>query len=84
LKKLSSFDAIFAKIQQQAESTGEKLVYMGVITTVGHTYPVARLIKIGREHPFYSLSGSDNIFAITTKRYSKTPLVIRGPVPEQE
>lgn len=78
-EKLPSFDNIFAKIQQQAQASGEKLAYMGVITTVGHTYPVARLIKIGREHPFYSLSGSDNIFAITTKRYNKTPLVIRGP-----
>lgn len=78
-EKLSSFDAVFAKIQKGAAATDEKLVYMGAITTVGHTYPVARLIKIGKDHPFYALSGSDNIFAITTKRYNKTPLVIRGP-----
>ena len=30
-------------------------------------------------HPFAGLSGSDNIFAFHTQRYSPQPLVIRGP-----
>jgi aspartokinase/homoserine dehydrogenase 1 len=31
------------------------------------------------KHPFYHLSGSDNMIIFTTERYKETPLVIRGP-----
>lgn len=31
------------------------------------------------QHPFYSLSGSDNIILLTTERYHDRPMVIRGP-----
>ncbi len=34
---------------------------------------------LGPEHPFYTLSGSDNMIAFTTERYKERPLVIRGP-----
>jgi aspartokinase/homoserine dehydrogenase 1 len=30
-------------------------------------------------HPFYALSGSDNMIVFTTERYKERPLVIRGP-----
>ena len=30
-------------------------------------------------HPFYFLSGSDNMVVFTTERYRERPLVIRGP-----
>lgn len=30
-------------------------------------------------HPFYSLSGSDNMIVFTTERYKERPLVVRGP-----
>ena len=30
------------------------------------------------EHPFYHLSGSDNIIAITSEFYRENPLVIKG------
>jgi aspartokinase/homoserine dehydrogenase 1 len=35
--------------------------------------------EINENHPFYSLSGTDNIVALTTKNYSKKPFVIKGP-----
>lgn len=31
------------------------------------------------EHPFYHLSGSDNMIVFTTERYKDRPLVVRGP-----
>ena len=31
------------------------------------------------ESPFYGLNGSDNMIVFHTKRYSQTPLVVRGP-----
>jgi len=30
-------------------------------------------------HPFYFLSGSDNMVVFTTERYRERPLVVRGP-----
>lgn len=32
-----------------------------------------------QDHPFAQLSGSDNIIAFTTQRYSQQPLIVRGP-----
>ena len=37
------------------------------------------LTSVGKDHPFYSLSGSDNIILLTTSRYHDRPMVIRGP-----
>ncbi|MEN7547506.1 bifunctional aspartate kinase/homoserine dehydrogenase I [Rapidithrix thailandica] len=34
---------------------------------------------VDTSHPFYFLSGSDNIIAFTTDRYKECPLVIKGP-----
>ncbi|MEM9886707.1 MAG: bifunctional aspartate kinase/homoserine dehydrogenase I [Bacteroidota bacterium] len=31
------------------------------------------------KHPFFGLSGSDNMIVFTTQRYKDTPLVVRGP-----
>jgi aspartokinase/homoserine dehydrogenase 1 len=37
------------------------------------------LQTVDSTHPFYSLSGSDNMIAYTTERYKDRPLVIKGP-----
>lgn len=37
------------------------------------------LQAVSQDHPFYSLSGTDNIISFTTKRYFERPLVIKGP-----
>ncbi|MBE8720294.1 bifunctional aspartate kinase/homoserine dehydrogenase I [Sphingobacterium pedocola] len=34
---------------------------------------------VGDTHPFYALSGSDNIISFTTERYKERPLVVKGP-----
>lgn len=38
-----------------------------------------KLKEIDSNHPFYNLSGSDNMIIITTEYYKKNPLIIRGP-----
>lgn len=35
------------------------------------------LVQYPKTHPFAQLTGSDNIIAFTTARYSKQPLIIR-------
>ena len=37
------------------------------------------LQMVDDSHPFYMLSGSDNIISFTTDRYNNRPLVIKGP-----
>lgn len=37
------------------------------------------LQMVDDQHPFYALSGSDNIISFTTERYKERPLVVKGP-----
>jgi aspartokinase/homoserine dehydrogenase 1 len=37
------------------------------------------LKEVDTNHPFYNLSGSDNIISFTTERYHDRPLVVKGP-----
>lgn len=37
------------------------------------------LKEVDAQHPFYNLSGSDNIISFTTDRYHDRPLVVKGP-----
>ena len=38
-----------------------------------------KLTVVNADHPFYSLSGADNIVSFVTERYNSRPLVIKGP-----
>lgn len=76
LHKLEAHDASFRELVQSAMAKNEKLRYMAVVE---HNKAVVKLASVKQDHPFYSLSGSDNIILITTERYRERPLVIRGP-----
>lgn len=78
VQRLPEFDADYDKLNRQAFDQGSVLRYVGVIDVKTkqinaslETYPVS--------HPFASsLSGSDNIIAFHTKRYSARPLLVQG------
>jgi bifunctional aspartokinase / homoserine dehydrogenase 1 len=75
-KKLEKHDSEYENLLVEAENRGEKLRYKAVLQNgkveVG-------LRSVNQDHPFYSLSGSDNIILLTTERYHERPMVIRGP-----
>lgn len=75
-EKLSKHNKSFEEMRSSAESKNEKLRYMAVLKE-GKTH--IRLGSVNDQHPFYSLSGSDNIILLTTERYHERPMVIRGP-----
>jgi aspartokinase/homoserine dehydrogenase 1 len=75
-KKLETHDAAFEKLLQQANAKKEKLRYKAVLRN-GKVN--VELGSVDEQHPFYSLSGSDNIILLTTERYHERPMVIRGP-----
>jgi bifunctional aspartokinase / homoserine dehydrogenase 1 len=69
-------DAYFAKLQADAEAQGQKLRY---IASLENGHATVELKTVDAQHPFYTLSGSDNIVSFTTERYKDRPLVIKGP-----
>lgn len=74
--KLGAHDGAFDLLRKNAASRNEKLRYMAVLEK-GRT--TIKLASVNDQHPFYSLSGSDNIILLTTERYHERPMVIRGP-----
>lgn len=76
LSALKKHDAAFEELRAKAEANGGKLRYQAVLED-GNVK--VELKAVGSSHPFYSLSGSDNIILLTTERYHERPMVIRGP-----
>lgn len=74
--ELKKLDNNFEKKKIQAQKNNKVLRF---IATLQKGKAEVALQKVSQNHPFYHLSGSDNIVSITTKRYSDTPLVIKGP-----
>lgn len=75
-ERLAQHDAAFDQLRMEAASRGEKLRYKAVLED-GKVR--VHLGSVDEQHPFYSLSGSDNIILLTTERYHDRPMVIRGP-----
>ena len=73
---LKTYDSYFEELRAKAEAEGKKLAY---IASLFEGKAAVRLEAIDATHPFYSLSGSDNIVSFSTSRYYKQPLVVKGP-----
>ncbi|MDR1444507.1 MAG: bifunctional aspartate kinase/homoserine dehydrogenase I [Treponema sp.] len=74
--ELEKLDEAFEKRRKEAESRGEALRYVAVIEE-GSARLSLRAEPEGS--PFRSLVDADNMVVITTGRYSKLPMVIKGP-----
>jgi len=74
--RLAKHDDAYEKLRAEAEARKEKLRYTAVLKDGKAS---VSLSTVGESHPFYSLSGSDNIILLTTERYHERPMVIRGP-----
>lgn len=75
-KRLQEHDHSFETLREKHEAKGERLRYMAILENGKAS---VSLEPVGTQHPFYSLSGSDNILLLTTERYHERPMVIRGP-----
>ncbi len=65
----------FEQLLSEATEQGGVLRY---IATLNEGRATVSLRTVGPDHPFFSLSGSDNIVSFTTERYKDHPLVIKG------
>ncbi len=73
---LARYDGEIAGRVERARERGAVLRYVGVLEQ-GRAR--AALKEFPKTHPVASAKGSDNVIAFTTRRYSKTPLVVQGP-----
>jgi bifunctional aspartokinase / homoserine dehydrogenase 1 len=76
LRAFARHDQAIAERVRRAGSRDAVLRYVGILER-GRAR--AGLKEFPRQHPVASAKGSDNVIAFTTKRYSRTPLVVQGP-----
>ncbi len=74
--KLREHEEHFSALKTKAESENKALHFVG---TLENGNARIELLMLDNTHPFYNLSGSDNIISLTTNRYLHNPMVIRGP-----
>lgn len=75
-KKLEIQDVSFEQKRSLAQKQGKVLRYIALLEEGKGSIS---LQAIDSSHPFYYLSGTENIVAFTTERYFDIPLVIKGP-----
>lgn len=74
--ELEANNAYFENLLNEAEAKSEKLRYVATFESGKVTI---ELRTVRADHPFYTLSGADNIISFITERYKERPLVIKGP-----
>ncbi len=75
-KELQASDAYFDSLRENATQEGKAL---RMIAKLENKQCHIGLQAVNESNPFYGLQGGDNMIAITSKRYSPYPLVVRGP-----
>ena len=75
-EELEKNEPYFSSLKNEAEQSGKKLRLIGILED-GKINIEVKIVD--SNHPFFSLSGSDNIISFTTVRYKNTPLVVKGP-----
>ncbi len=74
--ELEKAEKHFETLKRKAESENLALHYVGILS--GGKAAI-KLLMLDTKHPFYNLTGSDNIISLTTNRYLHNPMVIKGP-----
>jgi aspartokinase/homoserine dehydrogenase 1 len=74
--ELKKYDNQFEQLRLKAEKKGCVLRY---IAKISDSDAEVRLREVDSSHPFYYLSGSDNVLAFTTKHCQDRPVVVQGP-----
>lgn len=74
--ELLKADQYFNGLKDKAAAENKVIRYIGKLAD-GKVE--ISLQMVDPTHPFYALSGSDNIISFTTERYKERPLVVKGP-----
>jgi aspartokinase/homoserine dehydrogenase 1 len=77
VESLDREDETIAALLKSARDRGEVVRYVGTIDSNGEMSAQMRSYPL--DHPFASLTGSDNIVSFQTARYNTQPMIVRGP-----
>jgi len=75
-QELAKLDSEFSQKRALAKQQQKVFRYVGQLD---RNQAKLALILVDQNHPFFNLTGSDNIISITSRRYQTNPLVIKGP-----
>ncbi len=75
LNQLKDYDSYFENLKIEAANENKVLCY---VANYEKGKAKVGIEKIDSKHPFYNLSGNDNVIAFTTKNYNEKPLMVRG------
>jgi len=75
-RELKAADDYFNDLKSEAAQGNKVLRYIGKLE---NGQVSIALEMVDHAHPFFALSGSDNIISFTTERYKERPLVVKGP-----
>lgn len=68
-------DPNYERLRKDAADNGCRLRY---VATLDNGRALVELKQVDSAHPFYNLSGSNNVILITTERYKEFPMEIKG------
>ena len=75
-QEMKASESYFTSLKNKAASENKVMHYVGILS---EGKVKVELLFLDSKHPFYNLSGSDNIISFTTNRYLHNPMVIKGP-----
>ena len=75
-EELKKADDYFTQLAEAAAAEGKVL---RMVASLENGVASIGLQSVDATHPFYQLSGSDNMIVFTSERYKDRPLVVRGP-----
>ncbi|WP_373549480.1 bifunctional aspartate kinase/homoserine dehydrogenase I [Haliscomenobacter sp.] len=75
-EELKKADDYFTQLAEVAAAEGKVL---RMVASLENGVASIGLQSVDATHPFYQLSGSDNMIVFTSERYKDRPLVVRGP-----
>ena len=85
-KKAKTVEAFFTELEKSIDffdarrkKADDKKKVLRFIAQLEKDRASISLQEVDSFHPFYNLSGSDNIISYTTERYHERPLVVKGP-----
>jgi aspartokinase/homoserine dehydrogenase 1 len=68
-----------AEMKKRLDAARQRECVLRYVAVLENGRARASLQEYPRRHPLALARGSDNVIAFTTKRYSRTPLVVQGP-----
>ena len=75
LSKLKTADKFFDK---KIEAAAKKNKVLSYVATFEKGKAKVKIQELSADHPFYNLTGNDNVVALHTKFYEDKPLIVRG------